>query len=281
MGALYTVTSKLSKAGINILSSFHSEPIDREKAGKVCYWFAFIEVPEKVFLKKISKILLNFDAILDMKYEELGKTECFSKFLFPLYIRDDRVVILTTKTLHAMIREIVDLLTASGGGIILYRQGLAAGDAAYDEFLKEIESVDEKSAFVQSFLRTFGRGYVNICYTHLALTLETRVGVLKIENVLGKLSIVFDDVIEYIFGESVKKAVYSYIEIKTKDTNVRINRNEMFDYPENLSGLLKELFGDATYELIEKAFLKALSERFDVKCDEKQSLAEYIRMIKN
>jgi len=100
------------------------------------------------------------------------------------------------------------------------------------------------------------------------------------KNTSEKLVIVLGDVFKDLFGENGAKTILSYIEIETKNTRLRVNRDVIFDDPARFNKLLRGLFGDVAHKLIEKRILKVLSERFDVDFDKKRDLNDFIQKIK-
>ena len=95
-----------------------------------------------------------------------------------------------------------------------------------------------------------------------------------------KLRIAFYDVFEELFGDINGRVILSYLEIKTRETHVRINMNELFTNPERALELLRMLFGDTTYNIIEKKVLKALSELHEIRCNREQELKTLIKAMK-
>jgi len=95
-----------------------------------------------------------------------------------------------------------------------------------------------------------------------------------------KLRIAFYDVFEELFGETNGRVILSYLEIKTRGTRVRMNMDELFTNPERALELMRTLFGDTTYNVIERKVLEALSELYEIRCNREQDLKTLIKAIR-
>jgi predicted hydrocarbon binding protein len=170
---LHSVIAKLAEAQINILAGLHTGI-----GGKV-EWFSFIEVPESESMEQILGKISDMDAVLNVRYTEMKRTDYFDKFLFPLYVHDDRTMILTATTFHALRKAIIDILK-SGGEAIIYLQGLLAGSQIYDQFPKELTSIEEKLLHTENLFRAFGWGLAKF----YALDPKAKTGIIRIDNSL-------------------------------------------------------------------------------------------------
>lgn len=168
--ALHSVIAKLVEAQVNILASLLA-------IGKLGEWFSFIEVPESASIEQILEKISDMDVVLNVRHTEIKRTDYFDKFLFPLYVHDDRIMIMTATMFHALKKAITDVLK-SGGEAIIYLQGLLAGSQIYDQFPKELTSIEDKLLYTENLLRAFGWGLAKF----QALDPKAKTGTIRIDN---------------------------------------------------------------------------------------------------
>lgn len=173
VGVLNSIIAKLVETQVNILTGLHT------LIGEKGEWFSFIEVPESASIEQALGKISDMDVVLNVKYTEIKKTDYFDKFLFPLYVYNDRIMILTAATFHALKKAITDVLK-SGGEAIIYLQGLLAGSQIYDHFPKELTSIEDKLLYTENLFRAFGWGLAKF---H-ALDPKAKIGTIRIENSL-------------------------------------------------------------------------------------------------
>ncbi|MFQ6080815.1 MAG: V4R domain-containing protein [Candidatus Bathyarchaeia archaeon] len=173
VGALHSIIAKLAEAQINILAGLHTG------IGEKVEWFSFIEVPESASIEQILGKISDMDVVLNVRYTEMKRTDYFDRFQFPLYVRDDRIMILTATTFHALKKAITDVLQ-SGGEAIIYLQGLLAGSQIYDQYPKELTSIEDKLLYTENLFRAFGWGLAKF----YALDPKAKTGTIRIENSL-------------------------------------------------------------------------------------------------
>ena len=95
-----------------------------------------------------------------------------------------------------------------------------------------------------------------------------------------KLRIAFYDVFEDLFGDVSGRVILSHLEIKTRRTSFRMNMKELFADPERALELLRMVFGDTTYEIIEEKILEALSELHETRQNRRQDLKNLINALR-
>jgi len=173
VGVLNSIIAKLVETQVNILGGLHAV------IGEKGEWFTFIEVPESASIEQILGKISDMDVMLNVRYTEMKRTDYFDKFLFPLYVHDNRTMILTATMFHALKKAITDVLK-SGGEAIIYLQGLLAGSQIYDQFPKELTSVEDKLLHTQNLFRAFGWGLAKF----YALDPKAKTGAIRIDDSL-------------------------------------------------------------------------------------------------
>ena len=148
---------KLAEAGINILTGMHTQSKDE------AIWLLFIEVPESISIEKTLKDVSSMDVVSELKYKKMGNVDKFDKFLFPLYIFDSRMFVLTDYMFYGLKKAVIDVLK-TGGEVIVYRQGLISGEIITsrlrDRFKEDLTSIEDVLRFAENAFRAFGWGII-------------------------------------------------------------------------------------------------------------------------
>jgi len=157
VGALSAVTKKISEAEINILAGMH------KRIGDKGVWISFLEVPESVSIEKMLEELSSMEVIQELRHHQMSRIEKFDEFLFPIYLFDTRMIILTDFMFNSLKKALIDVFK-SGGETILYKQGETMGNGiikAFEEIFKEnVTAIEDIMHAIEDGFRSFGWGII-------------------------------------------------------------------------------------------------------------------------